>query len=209
VAKIATLTDAFTTLDLNLWGAEQSPTIVGGRLRCPATAAAFNDGPGYTGVRSSATWDLTSSEIVVQVATLPDAGNGSIETQLLLTTDEGLEDYSNRLTVVRAGGSVLTEIYVGGNSDYPGQTAAAATGWWRIQHDGENVITGVSADGESWTTLATVDAGDLFPLDAVSVCLLCGYYSTEADPGFTEFDNLNPQPVVHAPAGRMLRGVGR
>ncbi|WP_329330715.1 hypothetical protein OIU81_02785 [Streptomyces sp. NBC_01454] len=152
MVKLSTLVDSFTTPSINtaLWdnitGTATLDTVNDlVTLAQPTTSGATNS------FGSSTLWDATSSQIYAQIGTVP-TGAGTTSTAMVLRLDTNnsvairLEASVFKLTLQTAGSTVATTL--------PAYSPDAHR-WWRIREAAGSWYADTSADGITWTTLAT------------------------------------------------------
>lgn len=180
IAKVATLADDFTTQDNAKWTYFAAANVSAGQLQLVPTVGYDNK------IDSLATYDLTSSTVSVQVVTAP-LGNGGIDT--FLKAYAGADE----VRFYREGTLLHFEEVVGGSTSATTLTYdPVAHAWWRIRHDGTNLLWETASDGLNWTTQRTKVPARSWA--AVTVQLLAGFFGTEPTPGTSVFDNLNVAP---------------
>ena len=191
MAKAHTLVDDFNdnSTDTSRWNAFGHVAETNQRLEIRPL------GGQYSGYTSASTYDLTDSEVRVEmvhsIRVVPSAqAYLSLETaagEMLSLWVEG-----TLLMCLRKAGGVMTEL-----AAYPYDPAAHR--WLRIRHFSGAVHWEASPDDGSWTTLAS--EAPAIPLTALTVVLAAGKYATDANAGVTVFDNLN------VPSGSRARRV--
>jgi hypothetical protein len=158
--KMATLVDDFNAgaLDTTLW------TDDGVSVSQSGGAAHINaDDYGRTGFWSDNFYDLTNSEIVVEIPALPttDVGDGPFF-GITLSAGPTNDPVNERLKWFwyssSAGVGDWDPQYqnTGATSSGTGVTNSSATRWLRIKHDGTNVLWDTSPDGTTWTNRRSV-----------------------------------------------------
>jgi hypothetical protein len=181
MAKAHTLVDDFNdnSMDAAKWGAYGHVLETNQRLEIRPL------GGQYGGYHSVATYDLTDSEVRVElvqaVLMVPSA-----QTHLVLDNAAGDE------LVLRAEGTCLYCIQtVGGvysnlrSVSYDPELHR----WLRIRHAAGTVYWETSPDGCDWATLA--DRVAQLDVTALTINLAAGKYATDANAGVAVFDNLN------------------
>lgn len=183
MAKISTLVDGFVTQNNTLWTYSGTAAVSSAQLVLVPTTGYSNK------IDSVATYDLTSSAIYVQVLSAP-IGNGGIDTYLKLYNG------TNEISFFVEAGNLYMNESVSGTPNTTSVTYSATThAWWRIRHDGTNLLWETAPDGTTWTTRRTKLPGATW--SAVTAQLMAGYFGTEPTPGQSIFDNVNtPPPVV-------------
>lgn len=176
--KMTTLTDDFTTKNSTNWWFDSTVTV-SGNVSIPVTSA-------YPGMGSNTTYDLTGSEAYLQTVQRANAGNGSVDTQWLLAADGG-----NLLKWIVEGTSIMAIYVVNGTSTtaFTATYSATTHAWWRIREQSGTTYFDTSTDGSTWTNRASLL--NPFPLTAMYVNIMAGYWSTETSPGTAIYDNFN------------------
>jgi RHS repeat-associated protein len=148
----------------------------------------------YSGLYSSTAIDLADSAAAAEVVRSAPTGNGTTQTYLQLHGDGGY-----RLSIGREGSNLQM------NERTP--TAlhrnaipfdAVQHRWWRIKDEEGDIVWQTSSDGTIWTTHWRRTTS--FPRSGLDVELGCGYWGSETNPAFAEFDNVS--------AGEPVRGSG-
>lgn len=194
MAKIATLTDDFATKDTTKWTWSGSPSVSGGQLLVPATS-------GYANIVTATTYDLTSSSFAVQLAQRAGPGNGTVDTQLVITLDA-----NNIIKMLIEGPTLYFQVTIAGAGSTPGSVTYSATthAWWRVREAAGTLFYETSPNGTTWTQQAS--RATPFTVTAVTASLAAGYYGTEPSPGTAIWDNVNLTPGVSGSLG--LSGSG-
>ena len=186
MAKAHTLTDSFgdPTLDTAKWapysaGVERQANH---RLEIRPESGATNS---YGGVSSAVAYDLTSSEVRVELVRALRAAVGAVA-YLTVTRDA-----SNAASLLVEGGELFCGKRVAGVlSDVrvvPYDPVAHR--WLRLRERGGTLFYETSPDDHAWTELAAISAP--FALAAVKVDVAAGAYQPVASPGVAVFDNVN------------------
>ncbi|HET7461175.1 MAG TPA: vanadium-dependent haloperoxidase [Longimicrobium sp.] len=181
MAKAHTFTEDFNdnTPDTAKWWVFGDLREVNGRLEIRLPSSSANTYAGYT---AKGTYDLTGSQIWVELVQAPRTGQARLRAYL----SEG-----NELSIGLVDGVFRCEQQVGGAYTVflviPYD--AEAHRWLRIRELNGTVFWEVSADGCAWATLYSSPAP--FTLTAVSPGLFTGTYTAAPSPGHAIFDNLN------------------
>ena len=190
-AKAATLQDGFpgTTLNTALWTPVRTGTVVvNDGLSLTGTASSAT----YAGIKSNTIYDLTSSEIFIELA---DAGTQAATTQALLEVRNTAGTGALQL-IVQNGNLIKAQNELNGTYTSLATAAYNATGmkWLRLREASGTVYFEYAATlAGMWTTLYS--AGDPFGLTAVYVLVQQGSYGA-ADPVATSrWANLNTVPA--------------
>jgi hypothetical protein len=185
--KLSSLVDAFTTAAINitLWS-----SVTGGA----ATLDTVNDlvtlaVPTAFGVTntfgSNQLFDATSSALYAQVGAAPN-GNGGTKTVIKLTVDA-----SNSVSMRLENGSFLLRVQTaGGNVDTAlGAYSPHAHRWWRLRESAGSWYAEASADGLTWSTLAS--SSYTWSATAVTFAFQAGANVTEAAGNVATIANVN------------------
>jgi hypothetical protein len=198
--KIATFVDDFATADAAKWtGYGANPTVSSGRL-------SIVPDPGYSSLFSVRTYDLTSSQIAVQVVSPPNIGNGTTQCFFM----QCRLDSGNLVQWIWGNGTILADYVIagGGTSPYTATYSGVTHAWLRITESAGTVAWDYSGDGVSWTNAASAS----IPWDksALNVYTAAGYFGTEPAPGAMLLDNLNllPASVATPSTVTAVAGVG-
>jgi cytochrome c-type biogenesis protein CcmE len=181
--KIETFTDDFAILDTNKWFVNANASAVNGQ-------ANFSISTAYQGIYSKTAYDLTGSQIFLQLVQPPNQGLGTNSLYWYLDIDG-----ANQLLFIWEGGTLYAGRKIGGTSTYAASRAydPANDKWLRISESGGTVTWSVSADGTTWSTFGTWVASGL-PLTQFWLSIGTGYYGAETAPGTAIIDNLNTAP---------------
>jgi hypothetical protein len=181
------VTDTFSgaTIDGAKW-----PTVAGttsiqaGRMRI--------DPPG--GERhTAAVFDLTQYPVWIEIPTLPIAGNGTLKTRFWIAD----ASITNAIQYGIEGNPRF--LWSQGNGITAGVVASySATDhrWLRLRLSAGNLLFEAAPDGLTWATLRTVPAPAWLTTSLVKV--MTGVFqtgTTEANPGYAEYDNFNVVPA--------------
>lgn len=184
MAKISTLTDNFATQDNAKW-TYSGPTVSGGQLNIVPTLS-------YPDLFSASTYDLTSSEFVLQV--VQNAGSGTGATSLTLKI---YVDSSNSISFSIPGGTSSTmtmrETVAGVDSDTTTAYTTSGMQWFKIRESGGTIYWETSADGTSWTTQRSKTT--TLTLTAVHAEVYCGFWQATPTPGTVLIDNVGLPPT--------------
>jgi hypothetical protein len=195
---LVTLTDDFTSLNLATWTSSgtPAPTIATGRLSIALSTS-------YPTITSTGYYNLTNSQLAVEVVQAPNTGPSTQAFFTLMTpaaSKTGLEFVLDAATTLRA------RRWVNGSATEIASTAYSNTThrWWRVIETGGSTLWQTSPDGTTWTTLGSVATSTLAGL-GISITRLraglgAGHFQADANPGTALFDNLNsgaaPPPAV-------------
>lgn len=188
-----TLYDTFGGRDDSKWigwdsGGAGGPfiTVTGGYVQIAAA-------PGYPGLESVATFDLTAEPLIVGISQRPEVGNGTTAATVEVFVADG-----DRWNFGWTNGGSYLEYFLAGVQQ-PGMYGAgytAGTSGWRIRVDGTDVrfetttAVDITATAAVWTLRYTRPAAELPALTALKVRLKAGYYGTEATPGVARFTEV-------------------
>jgi hypothetical protein len=191
-AKTATLVDAFETGSLDAqWTNGGAATVSSGALHLPG----IGYGTTYA-VNSVADYDLTSSELVVEVSGVPGTHlvDGPFLTlELYYGNTPAPTNYYLRWFLYLSGSSEWsmaykntgTEVAVGSN-----QALGSGNRWLRIKHDGTNILWDTSPDGTTWSNRGSIAKATVgIPFSNLKVSMRAG-----ADPsnsGNFDIGNVN------------------
>jgi hypothetical protein len=185
MAKAHTLADNFNdnTKDTAKWYDYGPVSEVNQRLEIRPTSGDSVYG-GYT---STASYDLTDSQVTVEVPRVL-RNVGSAETYL------GIANTAGDRVVLKVGeGTIYCSRRAAGAtaSTHLGEIPydAAAHRWWRVREQYGTLHFELSGDGRAWTTLAAIPTP--FSLAAVTIDLAAGTYLDAPSPGVAVFDSLN------------------
>lgn len=202
------LTDDFaTTLDTGKWTNGGSATVSGGAAHFPA-----NGYGSAQSIYSVGSYELTSSELVVEVPALPstDTADGPFFTIELFNgpTQGPANNYLRWFYYSGTPGAGTWEPEYKNTGTQQSGTAIAsgsATRWLRIKHNGTDVLWDTSPDGTTWTnrwtqSVATVNVD----FTALSVAFRAGADTTNT--GTFDVDNVNLPPsggTTHSAGGTL------
>jgi len=199
-AKADTLVETFDTWDAarwtDPWGSGQAVVASGGEAQFTGTTAYQ-----YTSLRTSeGPWDLTGSSVVWSLG----AHSGAAESDFSLILSPGTTDTSARMDFLLAP-------YVGGYWIEAGLKTAdggirsgagnasldtAVCRYLRMRESGGTLFWDYSADGSSWTNLASV-AGSGMAVTALRPHFMWGRWGTGTDPVY-RLQGIN-EPIVATP----------
>jgi hypothetical protein len=145
MALMETLQDDFTsgTIDTGKWtNVTSGVSIVSGRLQLVDSTGA------YPFASSAASYDIRNSYAFAQVTPAPRSGGNSQQTYFAYYASGG-----NGFGLAVGDTTLYKVTWVGGTeTDTAIATYSATThAWWRIRHNGTNIVLGWSADGVTWT----------------------------------------------------------
>lgn len=163
-AKIDTLSDDFSTKDTTKWTWGASATQGSGLVSLPANAFGFAQS-----IESIDRFDLTNSSITIRVPSIPtrSSGTGPSLTLSLISTANQAAASEQSINLQSNMADPTVDVYpmmvVGGTPDYPVATSRllATYRWWRIAHNGTNVVFTASADGVTYDSIYSVAASTL------------------------------------------------
>ena len=205
MARISTLRDDFDdgVIDPARWVIDYPRTDISisedaGRL---TLAVAANAPPGGSVLRSAQTFDLTGSQVVVEVFT---TARPQVAVEFFLTLN-----YADRIQFNVFQGFLNTYLWGPGGQSNRAEEPYNPTlhRWWRIRHDAEaNLLHWeTSPDGAWWKTHRS--EAPPFPITSLAVLLDIWPVASIAAPVRAQFDNLNlpPAPLrLDASAARRL-----
>lgn len=201
-ATTASFVDNFSTTDTVKWSGypDTNKTIVSGQLNIVPTT-------GYPSQLSQASYNLTGSYALINIASLPNVGNGTTQAWPLQLRLDG----NNIVQWLFTGGVLIADYVTAGAGTALFSVGFSATySWVRIRESGGVVYWDHSPDGVTWTN----DASTAIAWDKTQLgyYLAAGYYGTEPSPGVMILDNLNLPPVAgnvtgNGTAGAALTGV--
>lgn len=177
-AKIGTLVDDFATLD-SKWFNTGSASASAGQLLLANLA-------NYSGqINTVANYDLTSSSITIEAVALTQP-----ETYFILAANANANGDNVRMQYV--GGNLATLWAIGGTQQAGTSIPydPVAHRWWRIRHNGTNVLTETSPDRNTWTIQGTFTP--TISLANLTVFIGAGGGTT----GNAIFDNINVVPPL-------------
>ncbi len=185
--SMASLIDAFSSQDTAKWDWYGSAAVSSGQLVLPANNAYSST------VLSTDHYDLTDSQLVIEMVSIPNVGNGSTECSVDLT-----DGSNNALHTIYAGGNLLfRETVAGVNNGTAVTYSATAHRWLRIREAGGTVYWETSPNGVTWTVQRSKTVG--IDVTALYASLNSGYWGTEPSPGSAIFDNVNRPPSYTVP----------
>jgi hypothetical protein len=197
MAKAHKLVDNFNddAIDNVKWSAYANPAPAGERVR--ETSGRLEIRPasgttGYSGVASNVQYDLTESELRVEVVRAVRRATGC---EMYLSAGP---DNSNTVTITITDGRIDFSQRVAGTvsllETMPYDPAVHR--WLRLREHLGVLYWETSADGEEWTTRAR--NGWPFALGLVGVDLAAGCWQPVTAPGVAIFDNLNVTETTRA-----------
>jgi hypothetical protein len=142
----------------------------------------------FSAYYSSASYDLTGSSFVVQV---PQTANVATTAQTYIALNgQGAND----IEMLEENGQLTARISVGGTDQNLASAAYDPTqhAWWRIRESGGTLFWDTSPDGKTWTVLCSDSTP--FAIDVLDVVLAAGTWQSQANPGTSNFDNVNLTP---------------
>ena len=187
-AAISTLTDPFTggSMNSSLWTSFGSTiTWTGAHLDIANTV----NSSGYSGLSSVATYDLTGSEIYVQLVSAGTQTLASWQCALVLQ-----QDSNDAIQFLVGNGTLVAQKLSGGSYSSISSTTYNSTNmqWLRVREASGTTYFDYSANGTSWTNFTST--ADFVTLTALTVIIECGTYSTETSSTTGEWNNLNTPP---------------
>ena len=180
MAKTQTLTDNFLTASSSKWsGYGSNPSVSSGRLSIVPTSS-------YPSITSVATYDFTSSYVMIQLVQAPNVGNGTSSAAMNIQVSTG-----NSEQILVEGTNLIFRETVGGVNSNTSITYNSTThAWLRIRESGGTVFWDTSPDAINWTNRRSKALGIPSPT-AVRVNIFAGFFGTEPAPGTALFDNFN------------------
>ncbi|MBB4635550.1 vanadium-dependent haloperoxidase [Longimicrobium terrae] len=194
MAKAHTLVDNFNdnVTDPAKWVVFDNPTPAAGRIREVNGHLEIRPSPNVAGANysyyeSATTYDLTASQIFVEVVEAPSVTSGGVI--LSARVDDPNEIYFR----IGANGRVRAVSEVGGTGTLQGEVLydERLHRWFRLREAGGFVYWETSPDGVEWNTLAR--AANPIPLTAVRLSIGAGTTAAVAHPGVAVLDNFNVQ----------------
>jgi hypothetical protein len=185
MAKAHALVDNFNdnVRDTAKWYVYGDASEVNQRLEVrPTSGAAL-----YGGYSSVSTYDLTDSQVTVEVPRVLRHVDGA-ETYLSIANTAG-----DRVDLTVSRGVIHGSRRAAGTSAFTRLAElpydAAAHRWWRVREQRGTLYFEFSGDGRAWTVLAAVPTP--FSLAAVRIDLTAGTYLDVPSPGVAAFDSFN------------------
>ncbi len=202
-AKTATLQDGFagTTLNASLWSAVQTGTgsvVVNNGLSLTDTA----DSATYVAIKSNALYDLTSSQLVVE---LTSAGTQATDTQALLQVQDAAAQ--NALQLFVQDGNLVAQNELAGSYTSLATATYNATNmkWLRLREAAGTVYFEYAATlSGTYTTLYSY--ADPFSLAAVYVFVQQGSFGGADAVATSTWANLNTLLFTGAPSAGVTIG---
>jgi hypothetical protein len=175
------------SLDTTKWLEWETGNSVetGGRMQIQSTTAAS-----YRGMESKTTGSLIGSYVQVEVPhVLTGLTSASTDLQLAIDGD-------HTITMYESGGQLYAEHQLNGNWVTVASIPYNATNhrWWRIREASGTIYYEYSANGITWSQLAS--AANPFTLTALFVMLFIGTNAANASTDTAIFDNLNTFPLL-------------
>lgn len=186
VIKIASLIDNFDDNSINTalwsnWGGSQV-TETGGRLRIAGTT-----NNNYYGVDSVSNYDLTASQISIQVV---DAGNQSITSWGIWPIQLKLDSSNNLNWSVQNGTIRATKKVAGSDTHlYEASYDANTHVYLRIREEDGTIYWESSVDGVNWTNRGSDDTP--FAIQSLQVQVFAGTWQNEGSSTVSLYDNVN------------------
>lgn len=191
MALMETLVDDFTsgTINSTKWPTVSAGiSVVSGRLQLVDSTGA------YPSANSASSYDIRNSYALAQVTPAPRSGGNSQQTYFMFYASSGngfgLAVGDTTLYKVTTVGGVETDTSI---ATYNATTHA----WWRIRHNGTNIVLGWSSDGTTWTEGTPFAPGVTLGTTG-SLVLQVGRY-TSGDTATGYFDNVNNPPASSTP----------
>lgn len=156
----------------------------GGRLALSPSAA----GACEAGVRSRRLFDLTASQVTVEVATMLNPG---VDAGFMFSLDHPLPR-QDRLVFKQWGGTLSTYWTLDGSTTFGFQQAwdPVAHRFLRISEEGGDAVWSVSADGQAFTELSRQSLGG-FPFKDLRMDLHAGSLGPTSAPGAVRLESVN------------------
>ncbi|HEU4885416.1 MAG TPA: vanadium-dependent haloperoxidase [Longimicrobium sp.] len=191
MAKAHTLVDNFNddTINLSLWTVTPTGSDireVNGRLEM--RPAGNQASPSYIGLVSATTYDLTESEVRVEVERTLSPGTGA---WTFMGAGIGTTD---GVSISIGNGNVLAGYRISSTDTTLARVPydRRLHRWLRIRENSGSVYWEASPDGTVWTVLAST-VGHPFTLTAVELRMGAGTSASRPVPGLAVFDNFNVQ----------------
>lgn len=164
------------------WALKQGASVSGGQLVLPCVG-------GYSRAYTGNVVDIGNASLIVEVAGVPQAGNGSTEAIWALRVDA-----NNGLLMFVSGGGFAGRVRQNGvNTDVAlGVYTPATQRFWKISMSGSTVTFWYSADGSSWTNGGSASTTlTSLQLSAMKLRFECGYYGSETSPSSFVISGIN------------------
>lgn len=187
IAKTSTLTENFDsgTIDSAKWGIGSGDGVMAqtsGALTF--TLASNTSGYSYNTLWSYDSYDLTNSEIIVEIPQKVGSSQGT-EQQLILELDS-----NNNIWFIIDGPMYIYRFKTAGvDADSYLNPYPVTDRWWRIRESSGTIYWEASPDRSNWSVLYS--AAVTFAVSALTVTFCSGTWQPIASPGVAKFDNLN------------------
>lgn len=196
--KIATLQDAFTTLDTTKWTPSSANiSVISGQLNItnPAGSTVYSQlysGPSF----HYSYYDLTESAVAIQLVSAGNQALASLECYPLYLTDETYDASPDKLFWYVNQGQIAAYQWVNGvQTRLAGATYSPVThAWLRIRETAGTVYFETSPNGDSWASFASTP--DIPNVNFLNVWIQNGTYASEASTTTCVYDNLNLPPLI-------------
>lgn len=199
MANINTLQDTFDTTTLNTakWDNFGTAQITegGGTLNIVTLTS-----PGYYTCYSVNAYDMTGSQVFVEVV---DAGNQSLTTRQTILLAE--VDADNKVFIQITNNNIEAAYAIAGVFTFPASTAYtnAAMRWIRLRESGGTTYWEYAANPySSWSTLYSM--ANPITVTSVHTAPQAGNYGAEGSESTSKFDNFN----VASNNLRSMMGIG-
>src|SRR6202011_3466026 len=199
--KLVTLTDNFdaNNLDTTKWtkyeGANYAVADTNQRLQITNTTSASDWG----GIQSVNAYDATGSELSVNLINAGNAASQGAPFQWTKLTKNG--DNANAVEIGVNNGTLFAKKFVAGTGtiiSFIGYSPSAMQ-WVRLRESAGTTYWEYSANGSSWTVLAS--QADPIAMSTVKVEIGAGAWPGTA--GTVAIDNVNNLPTLTAPSNLM------
>ena len=184
MVKAHLLTDRFSdnATDATKWVAFGTVQETNLRVECSPVPNTTNS---YAGYRTAGRYDLTGSEVRVEVQWVLNNGPSS---ETFLTAERNL---NNLVYIIVEGGVIRAGQRVGGVNLDVGSAPYTPTQhrWWRLRETTGVTYWETSPDGRTWTTLAA--RPEPISLTWLELAVGAGTYGPTPNPGSAAFDNFH------------------
>jgi hypothetical protein len=194
MAKAHTLVDNFNdnAQDTTKWIASTNERLREANRRVEIRLAG-STAPAYFNYHSVSTYDLTDSEMRIELARAPFGAHGASAYLQARISD------ANRVDLVIGGGYLDCDMYIAGVMTRLAKIPydPVRHRWLRLREQAGTVYWEASADGDEWTTAASRSPHPV-NLSAVYALFGAGTFGVVAAPGTAVFDNFNVQDTTRA-----------
>lgn len=185
---LAQLQDAFpgSSVDATKWTAYGTTSVSGGTLTVTDTA----NSTAYSGIKSNTLYDLTGSYLLAHCT---NGGNQYASTQAMIMTTL---DASNSLALIINNGNLIAQSQVAGSYVTQGSITwvGATMSWLRIRESGGTLFWDYSADGISWSNLASLAKPGTWDITVVQAVVQEGAYTTSDPQAASQWQSVNLPP---------------